>query len=265
MSKKNENKRARIYLVVAATFIVLAGLWAVLATPETALAKKPGNGGPDGKTQDIPVRVVIDDLSGQGVLSDGGGAYIDSKKNHISTFVGRNAGQFILNTNTNNAEGGRTMTFNFPLDGSDPGFPDIDGDNNSYTVTPVAVEIYTARASVGADFGYVDLRAMKISDSESLALRIRLIVTDAQSSWTLNYRDVLWGGLEPGDDYYDENMDETDYVKVTRLEDTTDGKKMWTIDTNTGTMAYLRRSEQWGPAIPVGIYSMPMSLTITEK
>ena len=41
MSNKSKNKRVEICLIVAATCVVVTGLWAVLATPETALAKKP--------------------------------------------------------------------------------------------------------------------------------------------------------------------------------------------------------------------------------
>ena len=40
MSNKSKNKRFEICLMVGTICIVLAGLWAVLATPETALAHK---------------------------------------------------------------------------------------------------------------------------------------------------------------------------------------------------------------------------------
>lgn len=41
MSIKSRNKRVEICLMVVATCIMLAGLWAVLATPKTTLAAKP--------------------------------------------------------------------------------------------------------------------------------------------------------------------------------------------------------------------------------
>ena len=41
MSRKSKNKRVRLCLMVVAGCIVLATLWAVLATSETALAEKP--------------------------------------------------------------------------------------------------------------------------------------------------------------------------------------------------------------------------------
>jgi hypothetical protein len=59
MSKKNENKRARIYLVVAATCIVLAGFLVFLAIPKTTLAAKPDK--PPGQEEIIyTVNVVFD-------------------------------------------------------------------------------------------------------------------------------------------------------------------------------------------------------------
>jgi hypothetical protein len=109
MSSKSKNERVGIGLMVLMACTVLTGVCAVLAMPSTALAKKPGGGGGSETTQDIAVSVVIDDQSGAGVSSDGGGAYIDRKKDHVSAIVGRNQGQFLLATNTNNAEGGRTM------------------------------------------------------------------------------------------------------------------------------------------------------------
>jgi hypothetical protein len=41
MSNKNKNERVQTYLIVAATFFMLAGLLAVLAIPKTTLAAKP--------------------------------------------------------------------------------------------------------------------------------------------------------------------------------------------------------------------------------
>lgn len=59
MSKKNENERVRIYLVVAATCIVLAGFLVFLAIPKTTLAAKPDK--PPGQDENIyTVNVVFD-------------------------------------------------------------------------------------------------------------------------------------------------------------------------------------------------------------
>ena len=94
---KNRNKKVGLCVMVVMASLVLAAVWAVLATPETALAKKPdnpggGGGGDEPKalngsatfrdvlgipdpTQEDPDRVLyIPDA----VQSDGGGPYYDS-------------------------------------------------------------------------------------------------------------------------------------------------------------------------------------------
>jgi hypothetical protein len=261
MASKSKNERVGIGLMVFLTCTVVTGVSAVLVLPLSALAKKPDGGGTGETTQDIPVRVVLDDPSGAGVSSDGGGAYIDSKKDHVSAIVGRNQGQFLLATNTNNADGERTMELTFAdriTDLNPPDAPehlfDVLG-----TVTPLAVEIYTARNNV--EQGYVDLRAMAVGESADLALRIRLIVTDIQNHYDLNCGDVLFNTDSP---HRDPHMDQADLVTVERTEDTA-GKKTWTIHTGVSDHAYLCRVISFSDPIPVGIYAMPLSLTITEK
>ena len=61
MFGKNRNKKVGLCVVVVTAFLVLAILLAVLATPETALAKKPGGGG--GK-ETRTYRVTFQDDSG---------------------------------------------------------------------------------------------------------------------------------------------------------------------------------------------------------
>jgi hypothetical protein len=43
--KENKGKKVKLYLTAIASFVVLVVVWAALATPETALAKKPQNPG----------------------------------------------------------------------------------------------------------------------------------------------------------------------------------------------------------------------------
>jgi hypothetical protein len=251
-------------------------LWAILTTPETAFADKPdkppGGGGGD-KNQDIPVCVVVDDQTIEpyaGVSSDvsqsGTNEYCDKKKDHISAFVGRTAGQFILNTNTNDNPTGRTMSLAFTeriVDLNPPGAPehlfDITG-----TVMPIGVRIITGRGP-NMSQAYVDLRAMEIGDSAFVALEIRLIVTNIQNAYYLNYGDAMWN--PDYIDKWDDNMYLSDLVIVTREADDEDGKKVWTIQNNGADYAYLRRimDNDYRNWIPVGIYSMPLSLTIKEK
>jgi len=264
---KNRNKSVSVCLTVVVSCLVLAVAWAVLATPETALAKgKPGGGG--GQPQDIRICVVVDNQTVApyaGVSSDdalsGTNVYCDNKKDHILGVVGAYPGRFKLKTNTNDNPTGRTMALAFTnriLDLNPPGAPehlfDILG-----TVMPVGVELFSARSSVNP--GYVDLQGMVIGSSALLPLQIRLIVTNEQNSYWLDYGDTLWNPEDT--DHWDDNMYLADLVTVTREPDI-GGKKVWTIHNNGADYAYLRRTVQWSNWIPVGIYSMPLSLTITE-
>jgi len=72
--KENQRKRVKLYLMAVTSCIVLVGIWAVLATPETALAKgkpdKPGGGGKKG--YDV-ILVRADFVAGSAIDSDSGG------------------------------------------------------------------------------------------------------------------------------------------------------------------------------------------------
>lgn len=74
MSNKNRNKKVEICLMVVATCIVAAGLWAILVTPEIAQAKKPGGGG---KPEVLHGVAEFEDSDGYAVQSDGLGPYVD--------------------------------------------------------------------------------------------------------------------------------------------------------------------------------------------
>ncbi|MHC4540994.1 MAG: hypothetical protein ACYS74_14625, partial [Planctomycetota bacterium] len=76
---------------------ILAGLWIVLITPETALAKKPSGGGGGGND---PVCFTLPyPVSGDGVWGDGLGDYCNSKKGKVEAIMNSNGG-VTLRTNT---------------------------------------------------------------------------------------------------------------------------------------------------------------------
>lgn len=92
MFGKNRNKKVGICVMVVTASLVLAALWAVLATPETALADPPDN--PPGQDKDKPggggdaccsldfCITFRDDVEGDGdaILSDGEGEYCNGGK-----------------------------------------------------------------------------------------------------------------------------------------------------------------------------------------
>lgn len=73
MSKKNENKRARIYLVVAAACIVLAGFLVFLAIPKTTLAAKPDKPpGQDGFVYTVALEFDPEAYEHEDIILNGG-------------------------------------------------------------------------------------------------------------------------------------------------------------------------------------------------
>ena len=72
---KNRNKKVGLCVMVAMASLVLVGIWAVLATPEAALAKKPGG---DDETRVLNGSATFRDDPDDRVRSDDGGSYYDS-------------------------------------------------------------------------------------------------------------------------------------------------------------------------------------------
>ena len=168
-----------------------------------------------------------------------------------------------------------TFTFGNPVDrpladeGPDPLFP-IPG-----SVTPISVSMGSARALVGEGNGYVDLRLMGDtngdgvldaseeaalpSEPEPLALQVELTVTDEQHAYILHYCST---SFPPGDENLNPKLDPTlgytSLLTVTRVSATE-----WTIESQNGARALLIRRLGWNEQQEIGIFEMPISLTIT--
>lgn len=67
--KDNKRKKLKLYLTAIASSVVLVGVCAILAIPDTALAAK-GSGGKKGSDF---IQVMVDFVAGNAVESDGGG------------------------------------------------------------------------------------------------------------------------------------------------------------------------------------------------
>ncbi len=125
MFSKNKNKKVGLCVMVVTGCFILAGLWAVLATPETALAHKDpenpghshgGGGGGGGGKDKVTTCVQFDDPGS--VMGDQNNApYYHNKKDKI-TVKFSNAlsfgGHLLLQTNsTDKANVGRGLFINF--------------------------------------------------------------------------------------------------------------------------------------------------------
>jgi len=108
MSNKNRNKKVETGLVFAATGVIVASLWAVLVTSETAFAKKPGGGGEEAG----PHCIIFDDV-GDSVQSDDGTPYCHDPKAKITVEFTQD-GHLGLDTNSSNKTNvGRDLYIDF--------------------------------------------------------------------------------------------------------------------------------------------------------
>ena len=266
MPIRSGKKTVVIGLIVVVACLAPVAVRGILAILDTAWLEKSGRAGPDARLYDIPVWVLFDThrpgVSSKLSISIGDG-YRD-QMNHISAYVNRDQGQFVLDMNTNGPSAMCPIEFFFPknsvLTNRCPAFPDTDDDDNPCTVTPMGVRFTTSCDGV---WSYVDLRNLAEDESATTALNIRFTVTDAQDCWDMNYGDTLWN---KSTEYWDSYMDFAELVTVTRNTDTIDGKRVWTIRSNGDHRAYLRKvSDNDKTWKPVGIFEMPLSLTIVEK
>ena len=242
MFGKNRNKTVGLCVMVVTSCFILATLWAVLAAPETALAKKPGGGGGGGgKKQEIPVSVTFRDSGTDGVQSDGGGAYTRKPGDKVKAFIGM-GGQLRLQTWGSRT---RTLLLNFPslpvecslASGSVHGNlitlgEDTDDDG---VLTPEELE---------GDKGHrLDLLAMDTGSDNSKKAGLRISFPN-DGTWY-----VRFGGGEEG------------LVTVTATDTDDDGKPdEWTIEAGDGDSdkaAVLPHGEE-----PCALVKMPFLITV---
>ncbi|TES89495.1 MAG: hypothetical protein E3J93_00365 [Dehalococcoidia bacterium] len=232
MFGKNRNKKVGLCLMVVTSCFILAGLWAVLATPETALAKKPtdpGGGGGGGGKEKVPTCVKFD--GGGSVVGDQGNTiYCHNKKEKI-TVEFSNAlsfgGRLHLQTNsTDKANVGRGLFIDFgtpvtlapgtpnemPIQTTDEALFDIHG----------RVLGVSANLRVGAHQEF-DFFNMVENPNSNVNLRIRVLFYFTDGS-----RDSLLIRLDP--DGTGRTCPSSDPVTVTFLGEQ-GGKNMWRVET----------------------------------
>jgi hypothetical protein len=115
MSIKSRNKECQACLMTAAACIAVVALWAVLAVPGAALAKKPGGGG--GTPEVLHGNATFRDATGDTVQSDGGGIYSDAVD---GTVLGLQ--EFFRLSLKLKKNGGRSLNLDFTGQSIEPGF-----------------------------------------------------------------------------------------------------------------------------------------------
>jgi len=235
MLQKNRNKRIGLCLMAVTSCLVLAIVWAFLATPETALAKgKPPGGGGGGEVgQEIPVCIAFDDAEGDGIKNDGD-AYCDGDSNKkVTAIVGRNFNIVLETNNSNKRTAGRTLWLDLGnpvgcadsvnVDVSDGAGGDVDGicDECIDSVPDLPVTRFGMLPS-GQQSGYPDSATLKIFGRDLDGLQVgNTVDTCAQMNFSVGGQSwvLYWGSFKvPGGWTYAPN---TSPVTVTRLDNDT--------------------------------------------
>ena len=244
MFDKNRNKTVGLCVMVVTASLILAGIWAVLATPETALAAQ-GKGKGGGDFKDIPV--CIEGLAG-GVKTDAEN-YCASERG-VTAFVGRRraiALRFKKNSN-------RTILLTL---GSL--IATIDGDPQ----TPSGEEpTLSEEKTVEPELQVALLQNVSNMDvGSALQTTGRLTFLDENGTvWGLFWGPNDWAG---GFDLTNIH-DDAPPVLVTRKPDL-GGLRQWSVTTPGDNRAYLWKGAWWDYPDFAGVYNVSFAYTATEE
>jgi len=202
MSNKSKNKRVEICLLVGTICIMVAGLLAALATPETALAKKPvkppGGGGDTGVA---PVCIVFDG----GIESDNETPYCNDKQSKVKAIMTQD-GHVDLQPNTGRGDG-RILKVS----------------TSSYSENLEGVSFF-----VGWAHETFDMRAMEVGDVRNdVNLMIKTKTPDAPDG------NHWWFVFDPTWDRWGIDYNESTYVTVTCTREDETGANEWVVTNPT--------------------------------
>jgi hypothetical protein len=215
---KNRNRRVGLCVTVVAGCLTLVILWAVLAMPETALAKKPvkppGGGGGGEVGQEIPVGIAFDETGC--IRSDqqdehGDVPYVDGEqKGKVTAVVGRNFNIQLDTNNINKRTAGRTVWLDLSnalgcdasvkVDVSEGAGGDPDGicDDCIDSVPDLPAERFGTLPS-GQQYGYPDSAELYIRGRDLDGLRVgNTVDTSAQMNFSVGGQSwrLYWGSFE---------------------------------------------------------------------
>lgn len=170
-------------MVICLTICCLStAIWAVLAVPETAMAKKPDRGG-GGGPGDQPANFMFISEPGNAVDSDGGGEYIDGVGG-ANIFIGRRDGQFAVDKTSKQMSSGRMVCVDSSWIVGFPTDPDCD-----FSGCRVAHMLSLRIAPDNTE--YLDFGTMT---EETGPVEVRFLIRlfeDRQNVWDLLYQGVL--------------------------------------------------------------------------
>jgi len=271
MFGKNRNKKVGICVMVVTASLVLAGIWAVLATPGTALADPPEGKGKDKDGDDVRCCSLsfcitfrdVEDGAIDAIGSDGEGEYCNGGK--IVASAGGTAKHgcgFRFDMNKGQQFGQGRL-----------GFLDLGAYNDIVGVDlPGLVELqFRFNKSNEADTdppeddgdpveaGGLDLCSMEVNGWAKVPMFIN--VGDASGN-SVSYL-IVFGAPFPPTGREGEVGTNSEPVTVTRLDDLSDGRRVWTIEsfaTTENNGAAVRNT-----ANKEVLCNLPFLMTLTEQ
>ena len=264
MFGKNRKKKVGICLMVVTSCFILAGIWAVLATPETALAKKPdkppgGGGGDDGACCSLNFCITFREAVTDVILSDGEGEYCNGGK--IVAIAGGTAKHgcgFRFDMNKGQKFGQGRL-----------GFLDLSACEVTVGVDLTELvelqfrfnksnEADTDPTNVDGDpigAGGLNFCSMEVGELGTVPMFIN--VGDASGN-SVNYL-IVFGAPFPPTGREGEVGSNSDPVTVTRKSDI-DGRRRWTIESLATDVAAVRNTDN-----EEVLCNLPFLMTLTEQ
>ena len=237
MFDKNGNKTVGICVMGVTACLILAGRWAVLATPGTALANKPGadgkhdHGGDDGGT--TAVTVIFRNSETDRIRSDGEGFYIDGVDRVTAEISPHGHFLFWVPKAKGNKPVSRRLDFNFD---------DCVGAGDCDT------------------FSGFGTGAMRVNGLDLRAMMVSVVPTDV----------VLSGFFKPSEDddarTYSFNPDRFNGSSLITVTKTGDSPNIWVFETKEAPddVVGLTENVKAGDDI-VRLYHMPFQITVVEE
>lgn len=249
MFGNNRNKKVGLCVMVVTACLVLAGIWAVLATPETALAKKPDGSKGGGKY--LHLSVTFRDADGDRVTSDASddedGTYYDGEDKVIA--LAYKLFRFDTTRGASSHKGGkRTVTLDLS------GFDDSPFDQDPIVEVPVDMRLgfeYTVD-----EYGNGSLKELDVSgmgEGEGNAIQATMSIHFEYNGEPYG---LAFGHIAQFIDVIEENTGCP--VTVTRT-----GPETWTIATDDQAALYLLDWKN-GP-IYYGDSIMPFLVTLVVQ
>ncbi|MFC1794273.1 hypothetical protein ACFL3Q_11870 [Planctomycetota bacterium] len=285
MATKSKKRKVKLYMITLASCIIITGIWAVLVTPETALAGKGGGKKVGG--ENIPVCASFYDASGDAIRSDGGD-YCHSKQAKVDAKIvlgGHLSASTWGSAKAGDARGA-TIDFSMPVDVDGSPLPSapvvlealdnlgepisfistaevVGGPDNPFVDTEMAFGLGGFRFDLPDAF---DMRTMKTDDIRTdvnFSLRLYLLRDPAgrkRVSLHVQFDPGSIGGHE-----WRFCAEGSTFVEVECLaQESSDPESpavMWKITASDDAFACMHEGTDDGPVFK-GFFSLPMTLIV---